>query len=201
MSKPSVAQWLERSAVDLFAAMTNYRYWDEWQSADTERSPVQIWAEGFFEFYYKSCFYYLVSCNFFLVYFIINSVLIRFRVIGMFEDYLPLSEEGLRKPIYDVTETEKNMMIMVEMPGVDKADIDLNVNDRNVEVRAKKKEESEKTGEDEYSYYSSVRQFYRNIPLPKVIDSSKAKAIFRNGVLTVEAPKTEDGSKKIEIEG
>ena len=106
-----------------------------------------------------------------------------------------LPAKYFRTPLCDVKESDDKVMAAFELPGIDKKDIELNITDDRIEVRAEKKEEQEIKGKDEYRYFASTGSFYRNIPLPAEVDADKATAVFKNGVLKIEAPK-KDGSKK-----
>jgi len=111
--------------------------------------------------------------------------------------------QGFRPPVVDVKETEKGILAVVEIPGADKKDIDLNVTDNSIEVKVEKKDEKKVEKKGNYSYSSVASSFYRRIPLPAEIESSKANASYRNGILRIEAPKrnrVENKSHRISIE-
>ncbi len=120
------------------------------------------------------------------------------------KDMMPARKQGMdwfRTPKCELCETESSMIASIELPGVDKKDISLNINDDSIEVKVEKKQEKEEKDKDHYSYAGLSHSFYRNIPLPKSVDSSKATAVYRNGVLRVEVPKAEKEQKKrIEIQ-
>jgi len=111
---------------------------------------------------------------------------------------------GFRSPICNLHETENNIILSFEIPGVDKSNIDLTVQDDNVTVKVESKVEKEKKGEeDSYSYEMQSKSFFRRVPLPKEVESDKAKAEYKKGVLRIELPKkhkTEKKGKKIDIE-
>ena len=104
-----------------------------------------------------------------------------------------------RNPVCNIQETETGILATFEIPGASKDDIELNVTEDSIEIKAEKKHE--KKEKDSYSYRSS--SFYRRIPLPKHVDADKAKASYKNGLLRIEIPKKaekEDKKKRIEIE-
>jgi HSP20 family protein len=115
-----------------------------------------------------------------------------------------LAEYGyMRTPISNVYETENSVIATFELPGVEKKDIELNVNDSDIEVKVKKNVEKELRKKGVYSYERSAQQFYRRIPLPVQVKPEQVKAEYKNGVLRVEIPKakkTESKKKKIQIE-
>src|SRR6056297_2997261 len=69
------------------------------------------------------------------------------------------NKEMVRTPVCDVCETESNMVVNFEIPGVDKEDIDLNVTEDSVEVKVEQKQEKEDDNEEGYSYSSMSRSF------------------------------------------
>ena len=110
---------------------------------------------------------------------------------------------GFRVPVDDIKETENSVIASVEVPGVEKKDIELNVTENSIEVKVEKKAEKEVKEKGSYSYKSRSHSFYRALPLPAEVKSSEAKAEYKNGVLTVEIPKVkklEAKKKKIRIE-
>lgn len=109
-----------------------------------------------------------------------------------------------RVPVTDLRETESGFIAAIELPGVEKKDIELTVTERAIEVKVNKSEE--KSAEDRekglFSHLAVSRQFYRSFPLPKPVVPEKAKAELRQGVLRVEVPKAgkTGGSQRINID-
>ncbi len=103
-----------------------------------------------------------------------------------------------RKPLVDVYETDKELVTTVELPGIDKNDIDVRITENGLEIKAEKKlelrEEDKKQGI--YRHERTYSGFYRNIPLPDGVDTSKVQATYKNGVLEVRVPKTKKKEKK-----
>jgi len=100
----------------------------------------------------------------------------------------------------DVQEEDDSLVVRAEMPGFEPGDIDLQMRDNQLILRARKKAESE---EKERGWRQwSRREFYRSVPLPSGVDPDKVEAGYRNGVLTVTVPKTEQSKgRRIEIKG
>ncbi len=109
-----------------------------------------------------------------------------------------------RTPVSDVRETESSVIADIELPGVDKKDINLIVTDDFIEVSVSSKKEKEIREKKRYSYEASSKAFYRKLPLPTEVDADKAKAEYRNGILRVEMPKKavakKEKGKRINIE-
>jgi HSP20 family protein len=118
-----------------------------------------------------------------------------------------VDEEDLsdyRKAWIDAQESDKEFLIAVELPGVDKKDIDLNVADKGVTIKVETSKEKKEVSEDEgkYSYQKRYAGFYRQIPLPENADLGNVKAEYRNGVLKIRIPKLQksrNAGKKIDI--
>ena len=111
-----------------------------------------------------------------------------------------MSGDEFCTPDVDVIDRADELIIRIDMPGVKKEDIKLNISSDSIEVKSEKIEEEE---EDEGDFYLSERYyrgFYRKIALPKSIATEDAKAKFRDGVLEITAPKLEEETSSIEIE-
>ena len=92
-------------------------------------------------------------------------------------------------PQVDVTETEKDMKVCAEIPGVEAKDIDVSVEGGMLRIRSEKKYEREENEKGQYRMERSYGSFERAIPLPVEVDEAKAKAEFKNGVLRLTLPK------------
>ncbi len=93
-------------------------------------------------------------------------------------------------PHVDVTENDKEVKVSAELPGMDDKDIEVTLNKESLTIKGEKKEDKENRGKDYYHMERSYGSFSRVVPLPVEIDSGKAEALFRKGVLTVKIPKT-----------
>lgn len=89
-----------------------------------------------------------------------------------------------RRPCCDILERENEFVLLVDLPGFSKKDVEIEVGDRYVTIRAEKKE-------GEYIARERVRSFYRRIELPDEIKEGEAKAKLRNGVLEITLPRKE----------
>jgi len=115
----------------------------------------------------------------------------------MFEDWdreslLPdLRQGGRFVPAIDVTEDENNVALTAEIPGMEKDDLEVTVDNGVLTLRGEKKEEevSEETGF--HRVERRYGQFERRIRLPDYVDTDKIDASYQNGVLKLTMPKTE----------
>ncbi len=104
-------------------------------------------------------------------------------------------------PSVEVVETDKDIRIVAELPGMDEKDVEVSVSDDVLTICGEKKAEIDKERHFSERYYG---RFERRIPLPFEVEDDRAEASFENGVLTVTLPKSpmaEAKTKRIEISG
>ncbi len=109
-----------------------------------------------------------------------------------------------RQPLADMRDDGKELVVSVELPGVDKKDINLNVSDNRVEIKVEKKTEFKQKDENKgmYRMERSYKGFYRCFSLPENVDPNKIDASFENGLLKLRMPKKiveKKKRKRIEI--
>ncbi len=115
--------------------------------------------------------------------------------------YVVEEETGYREPLSDVWEKEDEVIAVIELPGVDKEDIDLNVTPKTLEVRAEKKEEKKEKEKGTYFEERAYKGYYLTLSLPAEVDPNEVKATYKNGVLEVRMKKAkQEEKKKIKIE-
>ena len=99
---------------------------------------------------------------------------------------------GAWRPPVDIVDTTEAILIYVEIPGVDKDDVDIEVKDNVLTIRGERVVDS-RIGNG--SYYRSERvfgKFGRSFALPAMIRTDHIKATFKNGVLKIAIPKPEE---------
>lgn len=127
----------------------------------------------------------------------------------MFDDFLstrlrpfwderrwPWRTAGLSVPAVDLYEEKDEIVAKVELPGIEKDDLQVNITDHLLTIRGEKKKEEETK---EKAYYRSERSygsFSRAVDLPSEVRVEKARASFKDGVLEIRLPKTEEAKKK-----
>lgn len=113
-----------------------------------------------------------------------------------FGDFTPQTFQ----PSIDVSEDDKHLKISAELPGLDKNDIDVHIDEGVLTLRGEKK--SEKTSDEEGCYRTEryYGSFQRSIPLPPDVDHERAEAKFDKGVLNVRLPKTKTAAKTKKID-
>lgn len=104
-------------------------------------------------------------------------------------------------PSVDVEETDKEIIVKADLPGVDSKDIDIQVVDNVLTVRGGKEEQKEEKKKNYHRVERFSGQFYRAIRLPAVADANKVAATSANGTVTITIPKKAEAQpKKIVIQ-
>ncbi len=120
------------------------------------------------------------------------------ELIPEYSDYEVAVPRSYKKPVADIWETNNAIKAVIDMPGVNKEDIKINVKNEGLEIKAEKKEEKK---EDKKGIYREERRytgFYRFIPLPENAIPEKTEAEYKNGVLELTIPKREEEKKEDE---
>jgi len=103
-------------------------------------------------------------------------------------------------PRMDLAETDNEITVKAELPGVEAKDIDINVTGNTLTVRGEKKHDREEKGRDFYYAERRYGGFHRAVQLPAPVDPDKVNAEFKNGVLTVTLTKhPESRPRKITV--
>ena len=139
-------------------------------------------------------------------------VSLRREVDRLFEDafrgfeglpgFAGLTGRGVTWPSLEVSESEKEIRISAELPGLEEKDVEVLLGDGVLTLRGEKKSESEdKERQFSERYYG---RFERRIALPSEVEADQVRASFRNGVLTVTLPKSakaQEHVKRIPVNG
>lgn len=104
-----------------------------------------------------------------------------------------------RKAFADFREDEDEFIINVELPGIEKEDIKLDIVNQGIEIRAEKKKEVEKKEGKLFEHSKSFIGFSRYVALPENADLDKVDAIYKNGVLEVKVSKKMKGHNRKEV--
>ncbi|MEJ7554401.1 MAG: Hsp20/alpha crystallin family protein [Aquificaceae bacterium] len=118
----------------------------------------------------------------------------------LLEELVP-REEGERvfAPVVDVYETDQELVVKAELPGVKKENVEVSIRDNALYIRGEKKEEREEKTEAYHRVERVYGRFERVLPLPTDVKVESAKAEFKDGVLEIRIPKAE-GAKERKIE-
>jgi HSP20 family protein len=95
---------------------------------------------------------------------------------------------NVRRPPVDINETDESVIVTLELPGVEKEDIEITSADDDLSVKAKRSAEPERD-ESVQRRERSYDLFKRTVKLPSDVKSEQAKAALNNGLLTITLPK------------
>ncbi len=105
-------------------------------------------------------------------------------------------------PDIDMSETDKDYRVTAELPGLSKDDVQISLDEGVLTISGEKREEKKEEKENYWRMERSYGSFVRRVPLPSGVNEDAIEASFKDGVLTITLPKTEEAKgKKIEIKG
>ena len=99
-------------------------------------------------------------------------------------------------PRIDLEETDSEILVKADLPGVDPKGIEISVENGVLTIRGEKKEEKEEKGKNFHRVERFTGSFFRAIPLPPGADAEKVAATSANGVVTVTIPKKAEAQPK-----
>ena len=124
----------------------------------------------------------------------------------LFDDFtrgfpaLPSGGAAELLPNVDVTETDKQIEITAELPGLEEKDVQINVSDNLLTIKGEKNAEKEQKDKNYRLVERSYGSFSRTLELPAGVNADQIKASIAKGVLTVTVPKPAPAqTKKIEV--
>jgi HSP20 family protein len=118
---------------------------------------------------------------------------------NLFDDeFFPvLTNRTSSMPAVNIKESDKDFVLELAVPGTDKKDLKIDINDDVVtistESRSEKEEDNDGYKRKEFSYSTFCRSFY----LPENVNRDKIQASYKDGILKVELPKQEEEKNKI----
>jgi HSP20 family protein len=110
-----------------------------------------------------------------------------------------LVPQNYRNPLVDMVETDKNIQVVVELPGIDKKDIDVVAVQGGLQIKVEKKSEKKQENKKKGLFHMerSYTGFYRFVSLPENAELDKISAGYKNGILELTIPKkTEPKTKR-----
>ena len=99
-------------------------------------------------------------------------------------------------PSIDVVESETDVLVRAEIPGLKKDEFSIELNNNQLTIRGEKKQEKEEKDRNFHRTECSYGCFSRSVYLPCEVDSDKAVAEYSQGVLKVKLPKAESSQRK-----
>jgi HSP20 family protein len=109
--------------------------------------------------------------------------------------------EGLWHPTMDIYNRGDNLVVELEIPGIEEEDIDISIEQDHLIVKGSRKQSSEHKEGDRYYTERSYGEFHRVVHLPASVDEDKVTASLKEGLLTITLPKTKkEAGKKVKVE-
>lgn len=118
-------------------------------------------------------------------------------------DFLRLRKElEPQVPVIEVYEEKDDLVVKAELPGMEKENLDVKISEGVLTIRGERKEEEETREKGNYYSERYYGAFTRSIDIPRDLETEKATAKFKKGVLELRIPKTEEAKKtrKVAIE-
>jgi HSP20 family protein len=104
-------------------------------------------------------------------------------------------------PAVDVEQTDDEIILRFDLPGMNRDDVSIDVRDRTLVVSGERREEKEENHEGFFTRERVVGKFTRSFMLPEGVDPGTVEAQFKDGVLTVRIPRPkEEQPRQIEIQ-
>jgi HSP20 family protein len=127
-----------------------------------------------------------------------NIATLQDRINRLFEDAFPRSEDdedltaSAWRPLVDIFESEGGVTILVDLPGVEKTDVSVEVKDNILTIKGNRTSEETVHDANYYRRERSFGNFQRSFGMRGVIAPDKIKATFKSGVLKIELVKPEE---------
>jgi len=122
-----------------------------------------------------------------------DLVTLRDKMNRLFEDAVRGEEKDLITsswaPAVDIYETENELVLAAEVPGVEEKDVEISVEDNTLSIRGERKFQKETKEENYHRIERSYGSFYRSFTLPSYVDQERIHAEHESGVLKVHMPK------------
>lgn len=133
------------------------------------------------------------------------------RMNRLFEEFTPMEPfwepfRGMREvlsyePPCDIQETDSHYLVSMEIPGVKKEDIDIEVKDNQLSISGERKREKTEEQGRAYTHERYFGEFHRVFTLPSTVKADQVKANYESGILEIAIPKVAAGrGKQVKIE-
>jgi HSP20 family protein len=125
------------------------------------------------------------------------------RLRRMFDDFTPEwpafrepSAMSQWAPSVDVYETQNDIVVKAELPGVESKDVDVSFENNILTIRGERQMDEEVKEDNYHRVECNYGSFTRSFSLPTTVDENKVKAEFKNGILKITLPKREQAKRK-----
>ncbi|MBL9125471.1 MAG: Hsp20/alpha crystallin family protein [Planctomycetaceae bacterium] len=103
-------------------------------------------------------------------------------------------------PTLDLAETDNAVEVRMDLPGIKAEEIDIHLTENTLTVSGERKEEKEEKGKTYHRVERRQGSFSRTVTLPCCVDDTKVDAHYKDGVLTIKMPKSEEArSRKVKV--
>jgi HSP20 family protein len=120
------------------------------------------------------------------------------RMNHLFEQMMPWEDGSLTfMPSVEMAETTDEIHLKLEVPGLEAKDLDIEVSENSVSIAGERQKETKTEEKGIVSSEFHYGKFERVIPLSTHVQKDKVKAEYKNGILTLTLPKTEDEKHKV----
>jgi HSP20 family protein len=99
-------------------------------------------------------------------------------------------------PPVEIGEDNNDVVVKAELPGMKKEEIEISIAEHILTIRGEKKREAERKGEGYHYSERSYGAFERCLEIPRDVQADKVRAAFKDGVLEIRLPKTEEAKRK-----
>ena len=100
-------------------------------------------------------------------------------------------------PALDISETQNQVVVRAEVPGINPKDIDISLSGDVLTLKGEKKAEREEKGKNYHLVERSYGSFSRSLRLPAAVDADKIEATYKDGILIIACPKKEKVKPKV----
>jgi len=123
---------------------------------------------------------------------------LRDEIEKMFNDFGAGGEtsEGFWTPSVDISEESDKLIMSIELPGVDKKDVKINLHENVLTIEGQKTRQIEEQKDKYYRCERSYGKFSRSFTLPTKVVADKIDANYKDGILTVTLPKVEEAQPR-----
>ncbi|NMB95883.1 MAG: Hsp20/alpha crystallin family protein [Clostridiaceae bacterium] len=119
------------------------------------------------------------------------------REVSSFFENSPFAFLGKNtSPRVDVYQTENDVIVKAEIPGVSKEDLNIYIDENSIRLSGQAKKDTEFKDENVYRSERYYGSFSRTIPLPAEVKTEQAKAEYEDGILSIIVPRTEPAKMK-----
>jgi HSP20 family protein len=122
---------------------------------------------------------------------------LRDEIDRLFESPLSRATEFLGwAPAFDVYEEKDNYVVKAELPGLKKEDINVSLHDGDLVISGERKHDAKSEGTEVYRAERFFGKFQRTVSLPPAVAANNVKAEYKDGILTVTLPKSEEAKPR-----